>query len=42
MLMGLQLHDQAKQAAQKVGVTAVEVSISHDDAQAVAVAVARL
>ena len=36
-----QLHGAAKEAADKAGVKAVEVSISHDDAQAVAVAVSR-
>jgi fatty acid synthase subunit alpha len=36
----IQLHGDAKAAAVKAGVKAVQVSISHSDAQAIAIAVA--
>ena len=36
-----QLHNDAKTAADKAGVKGVEVSLSHGDTQAVAVAVSR-
>ena len=39
--MRVQLHGEAKKAADKVGLKAVDVSISHDGTQAVAVAVAK-
>ncbi len=38
----VQLHGEAKAAADRAGVTAVEVSVSHDETQAVAIAVATL
>ena len=37
-----QLHGDAKTAASKAGVKGVEVSISHSDTQAIAVALSRL
>ena len=40
-LMSVQLHGDAKAAANKAGVKGVEVSISHNDAQAIAIAVSK-
>lgn len=40
-LMSAQLHGDAKAAADKAGVKGVEVSISHNDAQAIAIAVSK-
>ena len=39
--MDVQLHGDAKTAANKVGVKGVEVSISHNDAQTIAIAVSK-
>ena len=41
MLTSIQLHGDAKAAASKAGVKSVDVSISHTDAQAIAVAVSK-
>ena len=41
MLICVQLHGDAKAAASKAGVRSVDVSISHTDAQAIAVAVSK-
>ena len=41
MLTRLQLHGDAKQAAAAAGVKSVEISISHDETQAIAVAVSK-
>lgn len=39
--MSIQLHGDAKAAANKAGLKGVEVSISHNDAQAIAIAVSK-
>lgn len=41
MLIIVQLHGDAKTAADKVGVKGVDVSISHNDSQAIAIAVSK-